>query len=135
MKSETPRYDLNVIVSLVLKYGVLTSAVLLVAGLSLFLAERPAGLPASISQLISTNYGRPTLDLGQIFSGAVHGQPIFVIQLGLVVLLATPIARVLASVLIFAVERDKIYVAITLVVLAILLLSLFVVGPAESSAG
>jgi len=135
VKSETSRYALNGIISLVLKYGVLTSAVILVSGLSLFVAEKPAGLPASISQLISTNYGRPTLDLGKVFSGAVNGQPIFVIQLGLLVLLATPIARVLASVLIFAVERDKVYVAITLVVLAILLLSLFVVGPAESGGG
>lgn len=135
MKGETSEYDLNSIISLVLKYGVVTSAVILLVGLSLLLAEKPAGLPASISQLISTDYARPTLDLGQLFSGAVNGQPISVISLGLVVLLATPIARVLASVLIFAVEKDKVYVAITLIVLAILLLSLFVVGPAESGGG
>ncbi|HVP49084.1 MAG TPA: DUF1634 domain-containing protein [Bryobacteraceae bacterium] len=46
------------------------------------------------------------------------------IQLGLVLLIATPVARVAFSVFAFAKERDYTYVAITLVVLAILIYSL-----------
>jgi uncharacterized membrane protein len=128
-------YDLNDVISAVLKYGVATSTVLLLAGLALLIADQPAGMPTSVQQLISSNYGRPTLDIGTLFSGAAQGMPVFVIQLGLVVLLATPVVRVLASVIVFAVERDMTYVAITLIVLAILLVSIFVVGPAESHAG
>ena len=42
-------------------------------------------------------------------------------QLGLLTLLATPVARVAASVVGFALERDRLYTAITLAVLLILL--------------
>jgi uncharacterized membrane protein len=48
-----------------------------------------------------------------------------IIQLGLLVLIATPVARVIFSVFAFARERDWAYVGITLVVLVILLYSLF----------
>lgn len=46
------------------------------------------------------------------------------IQLGLLVLIATPIARVAFSVTAYLSERDWLYSAITLIVLAILLYSL-----------
>ena len=132
MKRPGASYDLNGVISRVLKYGVITSTVLLLTGLAMVIVEQPAGLPGSVQQLVSTNYGKPTLDLGQVLSGAAQGTPIFVIQLGLLVLLATPIARVLASVILFAAERDRTYVAITLIVLGILLVSVFIVGPAEA---
>lgn len=47
-----------------------------------------------------------------------------VIQLGVLLLIATPIARVAFSVFAFAVQRDKTYVTVTLIVLSILLYSL-----------
>jgi len=135
MKKGGGDYDLNSVISGVLKYGVIISTILLLTGLALVIAEKPAGLPTSVEQLISSNYGRPTLDVGKLLSGATQGTPIFVIQLGLVVLLATPFARVLASVIVFAAERDRTYVAITLIVFGILLVSLFIVGPAEAHGG
>jgi uncharacterized membrane protein len=46
------------------------------------------------------------------------------IQLGLVLLIATPVARVAFSVVAFLLQRDRAYVAITLIVLAVLLFSL-----------
>jgi uncharacterized membrane protein len=48
-----------------------------------------------------------------------------VIQLGLLLLIATPVARVIFSVYAFARQRDFTYVVLTLIVLAILLYSLF----------
>ncbi len=47
------------------------------------------------------------------------------IQLGLLLLIATPVARVVFSVYAFARERDYIYVVLTLLVLGVLLYSLF----------
>jgi uncharacterized membrane protein len=47
-----------------------------------------------------------------------------VIQFGLLLLVATPVARVALSLATFAVERDGTYVAVTLVVFAVLLFSL-----------
>jgi uncharacterized membrane protein len=47
-----------------------------------------------------------------------------VIQFGLLVLIATPIVRVILAVAAFAIERDGLYVVIGLIVLAILTYSL-----------
>jgi len=132
LKTGGSRYDLNVVVSDVLKYGVVISAVLLLVGLALLLVEQPAGMPSSVQQLTSSNFDKPTLDLGQLLSGVAQGSPGYVLQLGVVVLLLTPVVRVLASVIVFAVEKDRTYVVITLIVLGILLFSILVVGPAEA---
>jgi uncharacterized membrane protein len=50
--------------------------------------------------------------------------PLATIQIGLLILIATPVARVVFSMVAFGLERDKVYVGITLVVLAILAYSL-----------
>jgi len=47
-----------------------------------------------------------------------------IIQLGLLLLIATPVARVAFSIAAFAMQRDRLYVVVTLMVLAILLYSL-----------
>jgi uncharacterized membrane protein len=47
------------------------------------------------------------------------------IQLGLLLLIATPVARVAFSVFAFAVQRDRLYVVLTLIVLGVLVYSLF----------
>jgi len=46
------------------------------------------------------------------------------IQLGLILLIATPVARVAFSVVAFAMQRDRLYVVVTLLVLAVLSYSL-----------
>jgi len=51
-----------------------------------------------------------------------------IIQLGILLLMATPVARVVFSVEAFALQRDRTYVVITLIVLAVLCLSLFGAG-------
>jgi uncharacterized membrane protein len=51
------------------------------------------------------------------------------VQLGLLLLIATPVARVVFSVVAFALQRDYTYVGVTLIVLAVLLYSLFSGGP------
>ena len=53
---------------------------------------------------------------------ALNGRGI--IQLGLLFLIATPVARVIFSILGFAAERDRMYVVFTVIVLAVLLFSL-----------
>ncbi len=53
---------------------------------------------------------------------SAHGRGF--IQLGLLLLIATPIARVAFSIVGFAIERDRLYIVFTLIVLAILLYSL-----------
>ena len=47
-----------------------------------------------------------------------------IIELGILLLVATPICRVIFAVIAFALERDRLYVAIGLTVLAVLLLGM-----------
>lgn len=127
--------DMNAIISDLLKYGVIISTTLVLLGLVALSLETPAAFPTNVGQLVSSGYGKPTLSFRALMSGVAVGNPLFLIQLGLIVLLATPVARVAASVLLFAAQRDAKYVAITLFVLGILTFSILVVGPAVARAG
>jgi uncharacterized membrane protein len=59
-----------------------------------------------------------------IVNSALHLESRGVIQFGLLLLIATPVARVMFSIVAFALERDRTYIVVTLVVLGILLYSL-----------
>ena len=50
--------------------------------------------------------------------------PESLILAGLLILIATPVARVLFSLLAFAAEKDRVYVVVTLIVLLVLLYSI-----------
>jgi uncharacterized membrane protein len=101
-------------------------------GLALMLLAPPAGAPATLQGAISAGFGAPTLDLSSLGAGVSHGAAASVLQLGMLILIATPITRVAASVLLFLRERDALYVGVTLLVLGMLLFALFVVGPLEA---
>jgi uncharacterized membrane protein len=62
--------------------------------------------------------------LHRIVAGAMMLRPRSVIQFGVLLLIATPILRVAVAVVGFAMERDRQYVVIAAIVLALLLLSL-----------
>jgi uncharacterized membrane protein len=47
-----------------------------------------------------------------------------IIQLGLLLLVLTPVVRVAFSVAAFAIQRDRLYVSVTLIVLGVLLYNL-----------
>jgi uncharacterized membrane protein len=64
-----------------------------------------------------------------IVRAAFGGDRAGIIQLGVLILIATPVARVLLSLLAFARERDATYVAVTAIVLIVLLAGLFGIGP------
>jgi uncharacterized membrane protein len=57
-----------------------------------------------------------------------HGRAADWIQLGLLLLIATPVTRVAFSIFAFAAQRDWTYVAITAIVLGVLVYSLFSVS-------
>ncbi|HET8632854.1 MAG TPA: DUF1634 domain-containing protein [Gemmatimonadales bacterium] len=66
--------------------------------------------------------------IGGIVRGVLALDSRAVVQLGLVLLIATPIARVVFSLVAFLLQRDRLYVVITSVVLAVLLFSLLLGG-------
>jgi uncharacterized membrane protein len=73
-----------------------------------------------------TFHSQPRVDriITEIVTGAFSGRARSIIQLGMLLLIATPVARVAFSLFGFAMERDRTYVATTTIVLLVLLYSL-----------
>lgn len=112
---------IEVMIGNLLRFGVLTAASLVVVGALVYLSRH--GLePANYSVFRGEAAALRTIPA--IIAGALHLRGKSIIQFGLVILIATPVARVVFSVFAFAIERDYLYVAITLIVLAVLLYSL-----------
>jgi uncharacterized membrane protein len=80
----------------------------------------------------STFHSQPRVDriISGIVTGAISGRARSIIQLGMLLLIATPVARVAFSLFGFAAERDRTYVVVTTIVLVVLLYSL--IGGAAS---
>ena len=115
-----------------LRYGVVLSSIVLATGLLLALSLPPPGAPVSLQGMFASNFGLPTLSPWQLLRGIASGNSVSILELGTLILLATPLARVVTSVLIFLREGDALYVRITLLVLAMLLFAIFVIGPLEA---
>ena len=104
-----------------LRVGVLLAAAVVLAGGVLFLARHGTAVPD-----YRVFRGEP-LDLrafGGILRDATSGTGRGLIQLGLLLLVATPVARVAFTAIAFAFERDRTYVLVALLVLALLAKSL-----------
>jgi uncharacterized membrane protein len=99
---------------------VLASAVALLGGV-FFLAQHghdPAGHHVFQSEPAHLR------SVGGILRAALAFQSDAVVQLGLLFLIATPVARVAMSLVAFILQRDRVYVVVTSIVLALLIFSL-----------
>jgi uncharacterized membrane protein len=109
-------------VGVMLRTGFLLAAAIVLTGGILFLAH---------SHGPRTDYshfrGEPPAytTMSGIAHGLGSGDPRAIIMLGLLVLIATPVARVAMCIVGFLFERDHLYVAVSTTVLLILLYSLF----------
>ena len=113
----------TIFISTILLVGVILSAVALAIGLGLFLSH--GGQAASPESLVFASVPKGLLaGISSTVSGVGRADPASIAQLGVLLLLATPVMRVAASVLLFLAEKDWLYVIITLIVLAILLTSI-----------
>ncbi len=115
-------HQIETLVGLMLRVGVILAAAVVLTGGVVYLVHthgpRPdyshfQGEPA----VYSTLHGAAT--------GITTGDPRSIIMLGLLILIATPVARVAMCIVGFLFERDRLYVAVSTTVLLILLYSLF----------
>jgi uncharacterized membrane protein len=97
----------------VLVGGMILSSVTYIIGIILFLLQNP-------SQATITHYQTLT----EFMAGLVTGQSAAVLTLATVILIGTPITRVFVSILAFAANRNRKYVAVTVLVLLILISSI-----------
>jgi uncharacterized membrane protein len=109
------------IIGILLRAGVLLSGAIVLAGGILYLVHFGGA---------STNYrsfqGEPMAlrTVGGVVHMALSIDSRGIMQFGLLLLILTPIARVVFSAFAFFRERDTMYVIVTLIVLAVLLYSL-----------
>jgi uncharacterized membrane protein len=130
LKPQAPVWNdhrIELILGNLLRSGVMLAASVVFAGACIYLI-RHAHEPADYRVF----HGEPWefRSIRGVIKSVALGRGRGLIQLGLLLLIATPIARVAFSVVGFAMERDRMYVAFTLIVLAILLYSLLGSGMA-----
>jgi uncharacterized membrane protein len=108
-----------------LRYGVLAAASTVFLGGVIYLWRRgDLIVPYHVFEGEPANLRSPVA----IFKDAFAFRGRSLIQFGLLILIATPVARVVFSVFAFIRQRDYLYVAVTLFVLLVLLYSLFLGG-------
>lgn len=114
-QEKTAAFLVEDLISLSLRVGVLISSLITASGLIFFLLTGYTGYPDSTFPHT----------LSQVWSGLLQLKPFAIIAAGLLVLLATPIFWVAASMAIFILRKDYQYTFIAGYVLLMLILSLF----------
>lgn len=124
--------DFDRTIGYLLRFGVTIAFAVIAIGSGLMFIEGQTGYSSlgSSAQLYSSRF---VLNLNSLIQGIVSVKPFAIIELGLILLFATPIARVFVSIFLFAQERRYVFVWITITVLLVLLASTFVIGPLLSS--
>lgn len=115
--------DIQQLIGNTLRWGVILACLLATIGGVYYLMEH--GLDPVpdyrhfdvASAAAQTNY----TTLGGLWQGILHGDAASCVQVGVIVLILTPIARVVLSLFDFIVEQDWLYVSITAIVLAVII--------------
>ncbi len=127
-----PAAGMEMVISHVLRGGVLLSASVILCGVILLVGRGDTGYapvrPHELSTILAFHAGAgpgyfPTTPAG-VARDALAGKPYAIIGSGMLLLIATPVLRVALSVVFFLAQRDWLYAGITVFVLAVLLLSL-----------
>ncbi len=115
-------------ISSLLRIGVVTSLLVVLAGTVVTFVHHPHYLSSrhDLVRLTSPGADFPH-SVPSVIQGLQHSQGRAIVMAGLLLLIATPVLRVAISVLAFVYQRDRTFVVITTVVLALLLTS-FLLG-------
>jgi uncharacterized membrane protein len=112
---------MEAIMGRLLQAGVLLSATVVLAGGVMYaLAHRSSRADSSAFIATPIVLRHPMA----LLRGIAQGYASAIVVAGILLLVATPICRVIFAVIAFAIERDRLYVAISLTVLAVLLLGM-----------
>lgn len=114
-------HEIDLSVAAMLRFGVTLAAFVVLVGGLLYLRHPWAAIP-DYSHFNSGQASRKTIT--GVLHGLIHLRPKSIIQSGLILLIATPVARVVICIIGFARQEDRLYVLISSVVLVILLYSL-----------
>ena len=116
-EQEKINHRTEVVIGNLLRAGVISAAaVVSLGGIIYLIRHGRSPMDYSVFHRQPPEFSSVDGIISQVFSGRGRG----LIQLGLLFLIATPIARVAFSVYAFARQKDRLYVAVTLTVLVIL---------------
>jgi uncharacterized membrane protein len=112
--------DLQSFIGNLLRYGVIIAMIIVVAGLAIYLFQ-------SGSQIVdySTFDAHNQFSFPAFYKRLTEGNNAAIMELGVIVLIAIPIARVLFTMIGFWLEKDRLYTFIAFLVLCIIGFSLF----------
>ncbi|BCS35053.1 hypothetical protein TBR22_A42790 [Luteitalea sp. TBR-22] len=105
-----------------LRAGVLVAATLALVGGTLTLHAGQFHSP--VLDHVFRGQPRALRSVSAVLAGASQGEGPSMMMLGVLVLIATPVVRVAASVALFVAERDPVFIGTTLAVLGVLLVGL-----------
>jgi uncharacterized membrane protein len=109
---------MELIMGRLLQVGVLVAAAVVLVGGVMYVSAR-AG--ATANYRVFTAHPLMLRHPAALLRGIAHGDAPAILQLGILLLIATPICRVGFAVAAFWMERDRLFVAISLTVLGVLL--------------
>jgi uncharacterized membrane protein len=110
----------------VLRVGLIAALATLLGALAAYLLANPGATSASVT---ATNPIVPYLTFAGLAHGLATGTPEAFLTLGIFVLVATPVARVLTGLYYFRQDHEREMTAVTLTVVVMLVLGLLVIGP------
>lgn len=114
-------HEVEQLVGRLLQIGVLIAALVVIVGGVLLLTQHGGDRPTYTPFRGEPAYLR---SLVGIVRGAIALDSLAIVQLGLVLLIATPVLRVAFTLVAFVIQRDRTYVIVTTIVLALLLYGL-----------
>ncbi len=131
---EAPQHEpawVDTAISDLLRGGVLLSISVIIIGLMLSFIHHPQYVrsKADLARLTDAGTVYPHT-LGDVYTRIREARGQAIVMLGLLLLIATPVARVAFSIFAFSLDGDRLYVLITIAVLTLLLVS-FLIGAAE----
>lgn len=116
-------HPIELLISYVLRIGVLTAAAFIAVGLVMFFVDVANGTTSGQAKDILKHGGKQiTVSWTSIAHGVTHGDALSVIELGLLILILTPVSRVLLTVILFLIEKDPVFVIVSAIVLFVLML-------------
>jgi uncharacterized membrane protein len=123
LKDAPGGHPIELLISYVLRTGVLIAAALVAIGLVMFFVDVANGTTSGQAKEILSHGGHQiTVSWTSIAHGVTHGDALSVIELGLLVLILTPVSRVLLTLVLFLIEKDPVFVIVSAIVLFVLML-------------
>lgn len=113
--------QVELVIGALLRWGVILAATVAAAGAVLYVARYGA---TAVDYSSFRGTAGDLRSIAGVLAGLRARRPEALVQLGLLLLLATPVARVGLSLAAFLLQRDRTYVVITSIVLVVLLYSL-----------